>query len=147
MAETTPTKRCPFCGKRIKRVAVKCRFCGEYFEEDEDDEDEDDEEDYVPRRRRRGGQDEAVKWLIPVDRSGWAIAAGYLGLLSFFPFIGLLFGIAAVITGILALHSTSRHRRLGGQGRAIFGIVAGGLFTLVWLGAIVWMAMNPVAWR
>ncbi len=29
------------------------------------------------------GQDPGVRWLLPVGRSGWAIAAGYLGLFSF----------------------------------------------------------------
>src|SRR3954464_7889163 len=33
------------------------------------------------------GQDAGIRMLIPVGRSGWAIASGYLGLFSFFPCI------------------------------------------------------------
>lgn len=28
------TKLCPLCGEEIKAIARKCRFCGEYFDED-----------------------------------------------------------------------------------------------------------------
>src|SRR5262249_45481086 len=81
----------------------------------------DDDDD---RPVRRAG-DEGLRWLIPIDRSGWAIAAGYLGLLSCFPLIGLLFGILAVVTGILALGHINKDPELGGRGRAVFGLVAG----------------------
>ena len=57
--------------------------------------------------------------LLPVGRSGWAIAAGYMGLLSvlFVPApLALIFGISR--------SSTSRSIPGGhGMGRAIFGIV------------------------
>lgn len=26
------TRRCPFCGKKIRYEAIKCRFCGEFSE-------------------------------------------------------------------------------------------------------------------
>ena len=64
---------------------------------------------------------------MPVGRSGWAIASGYLGLLSCFPFVGLPCGIFAVVTGILALRASARNPRVGGRGRAIFGIIAGSI--------------------
>jgi hypothetical protein len=78
--------------------------------------------------------DPALRWVLPVGRSGWAIAAGYLGLLSL---VGI-FAPFAVITGILALREIKRHPHLGGRGRAIFGIVMGGLVTL---GLIVALAV------
>jgi hypothetical protein len=65
--------------------------------------------------------------LLPIGRSGWAIAAGYLGLLSCVPVVGLVFAIAAIVTGSLALRNCQRNPELGGRGRAIFGVVAGSL--------------------
>jgi hypothetical protein len=70
--------------------------------------------------------DPALRWVLPVGRSGWAIASGYLGLLSL---LGI-FAPFALITGILALLEIRKNPRLGGRGRAIFGIVMGGLVTL-----------------
>lgn len=117
MPDSEDTKTCPYCGKVIKAVAIKCRFCGEFLDDDDDE--------IKPVRRR--GDEGAVKWLIPIGRSGWAVASGYLGLLSCFPFVGLVFGILAVISGILALRHSKRNPKMGGKGRAIFGIIVGSL--------------------
>jgi hypothetical protein len=81
----------------------------------------------------RGGQgagapssaDPELFWLLPVGRSGWAIAAGYLGLIS----VLILPGPLALLCGILALRDIRRHPNKGGMGRAIFGLVMGGLAT------------------
>ena len=68
--------------------------------------------------------------LLPVGRSGWAIAAGYLGLFS----ILLLPGPFAIWCGMVALKridaSQQSARPLHGRGRAIFGIIAGMFGTL-----------------
>jgi hypothetical protein len=84
--------------------------------------------------------DPELEWLLPVNRDGLAIAAGYLGLFSFIP--NPLTSMAAIICGWLALH---RMKRTGkhGHGRAIFGVVMGGLslaFFFLW---IVLAATNP----
>lgn len=63
------------------------------------------------------------KWLLPVGRSPWAIASGYLGIFS----ILVIFAPFAVITGIVALKDIEAHPEKLGRGRAIFGILAGAL--------------------
>jgi uncharacterized RDD family membrane protein YckC len=70
--------------------------------------------------------DDPLRMLLPVGRSGLAIAAGYLGLLS--PL--LLPAPFALFAGIRAVIDLKRHPEKIGMGRAVFGIVMGGLFTL-----------------
>lgn len=82
--------------------------------------------------------DESIKWVLPVGRSGWAIAAGYLGLFSVVA-IGAPF---ALLTGILALRDIKRRPGLGGKGRAIFGIVMGAICTLLYGWLFVTIAMS-----
>lgn len=72
------------------------------------------------------GQDPGVRWLLPVGRSGWAIAAGYLGLLSFVAVPAPL----ALICGILAIRDIRKHPDRHGMGRAVFGLVMGILGTI-----------------
>jgi len=69
--------------------------------------------------------DAVTRMIMPVGRSGWAIAAGYLGLISvlFFP------APFALVIGIVAVRDIKKHPNLHGMGRAIFGIVMGGLGT------------------
>ena len=61
-----------------------------------------------------------------MGRSAWAVAAGYLGLLSLIPFVG----IAAIACGVLGLRQLAAEPELGGRGRAWFGIALGTLGTL-----------------
>jgi hypothetical protein len=67
------------------------------------------------------GSDPVARALLPVGRSGWAIAAGYLGLFS------LLFVPAplAVVVSLVAIFHLRRRRDLHGWGRAVFGLVLG----------------------
>lgn len=68
---------------------------------------------------------DANKWIVPVGRSGWAIAAGYLALCS----ILLVFAPFALACGIMGLRSIKKNPGLGGKGRAWFGIIMGGAVT------------------
>ena len=72
------------------------------------------------------GDSSVMRWILPVGRSPWAIAAGYLGLCSILP----VFGPLAIVAGILGVAQIKRNARMHGLGRAIFGIVAGILGTL-----------------
>jgi hypothetical protein len=84
------------------------------------------------------GQNAAIRMLLPVGRSFWAIAAGYAGLFAvlFFP------APIALILGIVAIYDIKRHPDRHGMGRAIFGLVMGAIFTLVMVFALVGGALS-----
>ena len=84
--------------------------------------------------------DETMRWLLPVGRPGSAIAAGYLALFGFIiPFLG----VGALACGIVALGTLKQRPDLIGRGRAILGIVAGGLSTLWWLIVLAGALTSP----
>ena len=97
------------------------------------DDDDDFREERPRRRRREIGDDLGMRMLLPVGRSGWAITAGYLGLISVLcipsPF--------ALIAGILAIREMRRDPKKHGMGRAVFGIVMGGIGTLTVFGGTI----------
>lgn len=72
------------------------------------------------------GQDAGMRMLLPVGLTGWAIASGYLGLIS----VLIIPAPFAILTGILAIRDMRRNPKKHGMGRAIFGIVMGTLFTV-----------------
>jgi hypothetical protein len=84
--------------------------------------------------------DESLTWVLPVGRSGAAIAAGYVGIVAI---VFAVLGWAGVVVGVVAIGlgiwgvALSRSGRKG-AGRAIFAIVAGvigivgGVLTVPW---------------
>jgi hypothetical protein len=74
-----------------------------------------------------------MRLLLPVGRSGWAIAAGYMGLLS----VLFIFAPFALIFGIVAIVDIKNHPGRHGMGRAIFGIVMSVLGPAAVIGLIV----------
>ncbi|MCA9099708.1 MAG: DUF4190 domain-containing protein [Planctomycetales bacterium] len=79
-----------------------------------------------------------MRMLLPVGRSPLAIAAGYLGLLS--PL--LIFAPFALLCGVLAIADIRRDPRKHGMGRAVFGLVMGVVFSLLFLIMILAVAMD-----
>ena len=77
------------------------------------------------------GDDFGVRLLLPVGRSGWAIAAGYLGLFSLI----LLPAPIAIVVSVMALRDIKKHQfdqhPKYGKGRAIFGMVMGVIGTVM----------------
>lgn len=87
--------------------------------------------------RVKAETDPSLKWILPVGRSSWAIAAGYLGLFSVI-LIGAPF---AVFAGIIALREIKQKPELGGKGRAIFGIAMGSIFSVLY-GLLIAMSFS-----
>ena len=75
------------------------------------------------------GDDAGMRMILPVGRSGWAIAAGYLGLFA----LVVLPAPLALLISIIAIWDIRRTRSWPhpkrGMGRAIFGLVTGILGT------------------
>jgi hypothetical protein len=86
-------------------------------------------------RPRPLGDDAAMRFLLPVGRSLWAIAAGYMGLLS----VLLLPAPVAVVLAIVAIRDIQQNPEKHGMGRAIFGLVMGILFTIPLIGLVIAM--------
>ncbi len=85
----------------------------------------------IPDGGQSLGDSAGVRMLLPVGRSGYAIAAGYLALFSVLIVpapLALLFGILAVFD--IRKSRTQIHKKHG-MGRAIFGIVMGALGSAV----------------
>lgn len=102
---------CPYCAESIPARVRVCPIC-----------DSDLSESPRPRRSRaRMEDDAAMRFILPVGRSGWAIAAGYLGLVS----ILLIPAPMAIICSILAILDMKKNPEKHGMGRAVFGLMAG----------------------
>jgi hypothetical protein len=158
MAEFQPVAICPACGKDLPPAACACPACGEELRIDRAEEGDvtdrprrprrlEDDDDYAetrPRRRRdiTNPDDEALSWIVPMRESLWAIAAGYLGLFSCFPILGLLPAVLAITFGIMALSDIKFHKGRRGAFRAWFGIVLGTLMFVVWIPTLIIMLIN-----
>src|SRR5262249_55168522 len=107
-------------------VAKKCRYC----------------EEYLDPSLRRPEHDQIDRLLMPVDRAPSAIVAGYLGLVSFFPFTGILTGLLAFALGLRALWVIDANPDLCSKGRAWFGILFGGLWALGQAAILIWLLLH-----
>ena len=103
--------KCPNCGSDIDDKAVVCVHC--------------------TRSIPANDTGRVLRMLLPVGRSGYAIAAGYLGLFAMLLFPAPL----ALVFGILGHMDIKRHPLKHGMGRVWFGIIMGGFGTvmLIWL--------------
>lgn len=100
---------CPYCAEPVPSASGICPHC---------------RSDMTPQAapgRSNPGADAGMRMLLPVGRSGWAIAAGYLGLIS----VLMIPGPLAILCAILAISDIRKNPDKHGMGRAIFGLVMG----------------------
>ena len=109
---------CQKCGCELPEENSVCPKCG-----------------YYPGQ---GEVNKSLSLIVPIGRSGYAIAAGYLGLLS--PL--LVFAPFAILFGILALVDIRKHPEKLGKVRAWLGIILGGLVTGLFVFSMIIMAFD-----
>jgi hypothetical protein len=113
---------CPHCGTPNDDNNFRCTTCGKVIQPSAQ-----------PVVSNDLGDNAGVRMLLPVGRSGLAIAAGYAGLFAFLVVPAPL----ALLLGVLAVRDLRRHPKKHGMGRAVFGIVTGALGTALLVGLLV----------
>jgi Domain of unknown function (DUF4190) len=124
---------CRQCGLYLGETATTCGRCGWAYGQQSPS------AGAMPPPRQDIGQDAGMRLLLPVGRSGWAIAAGYAGLFAFIVFPAPL----ALLFGIIAVQDIKKHPEKHGMGRAVFGIVAGAIGTLILVAGALAIMMHP----
>ena len=112
---------CPKCGTENHDNNFRCTRCQEIL--------------HPSAPRVVITSDETLGGLMPSKNSA-ALAAYYLGVFSAIPFLGIPLGIAAFILGIKGVRNAQEHPEVKGKVHAWVGIIAGGLFALLYLGLI-----------
>jgi hypothetical protein len=100
---------CPKCGASNQDGAYTCLKCGRVLRS------------RIVAREGGGETTRADRMLMPVGRSGWAIAAGYAAL------FGLLLVPAplALLLGVIAAWDLKRNPEKHGWGRTVFALLVG----------------------
>jgi|WetSurMetagenome_2_1015567.scaffolds.fasta_scaffold851842_1 hypothetical protein len=110
---------CTKCGQQNQDNNYKCTRCG-----------------YQLHAASQPGyvvaSDNTLGGLIPY-KNARALWAYYLGVFSLIPFLGIPFGIAAMVLGIKGLHYVRLHPEAKGKAHAWIGIILGGIFSLVYI--------------
>jgi hypothetical protein len=77
--------------------------------------------------------DKLLEYVLPINRSGFAIAAGYLAFFNLLIITAPVTGTLSILFGVLGLRNIKQHPGRLGKGRAWFGIISGGiaLFILI----------------
>lgn len=107
---------CPKCGIQNEDSAIQCVKCQALLQS---------ASDIHPEIEKR--DEKALKNVLPIGRSGLAVAAGYVGLFC----ITILPSPIAVVLGIFALRDIKKHPQKLGTGRAIFGLIMGIIGTII----------------
>ena len=104
---------CTRCGAQLQSGASFCSSCGEKVTASP--------QTAEVKGKRYLGDNVGMRLLLPVGCSGWAIAAGYCGLFSPLPFVGILLALLSVIFGIIAICVITRNPHKHGVARIVIG--------------------------
>ena len=109
---------CRNCGNENVDYARFCLTCGASFQPLQP----------VTPPAPKLGNDPVMRAILPVGKAPMAIAAGWAGMISL---LCCFLGPVAVVLSIVALVDLNRDPEKRGKGRAIFGLVAGSIATLL----------------
>jgi hypothetical protein len=112
MPDPTSSRFCSGCGKPLPPGATFCASCGR------------------PAGGAAADDRDATGGVIPYKNSS-ALIAYYCGVFSVIPCFPI--GVAGFVLGLKGLRYAKEHPASKGQVHAWIGIVAGGLFGLLWL--------------
>ncbi|HEV8482495.1 MAG TPA: DUF4190 domain-containing protein [Blastocatellia bacterium] len=110
---------CQNCGNENVDYARFCLTCGAPFQPQQ----------LVQPPQPKIGDDPWMRALLPVGKAPLAVIAGWVGLLSLIccPILGPV----AMVLSVVAIVDLNRNPDKRGKGRAIFGVVAGSIATLI----------------
>ena len=104
---------CTYCGEKNEDTALQCVGCSAQL-------------GLFNKHLYRIEDDPGMRIILPVGRSGLAIAAGYVGLFS----LMILPAPFALCLGIWAIIDIRKHPDKHGMGRAVFAIIMGAIFSI-----------------
>ena len=104
---------CQYCGSQLCQGLAVCANCGRRLA--------------VVQSSPNLGDSTMVRFALPIGCTPLSIIAGYLGLFS----LTLILAPVSMIVGILAIRDIKAHPGKHGLGRAWFGVIMGGVFSIL----------------
>jgi hypothetical protein len=119
---------CPYCSAENADGTLVCGSCGKE----------------LPVAAIPVAEGDATGGVIPY-KNPKALIAYYLGILSGLPLIGLPFGVAAFILGLLGLRDRKKNPVIKGSVHAGIGIGCGCFFSLLWTFMVVMIVIAIIS--
>jgi hypothetical protein len=85
--------------------------------------------------------DDFVGRMIPTGNKP-SLVAYYASIGSLIPLLGIVPGVIAIVFGVKGVRLVRRHPEVRGGIHAWFGLILGGVFTLVWIAALLFILVS-----